>query len=180
VPRSDRFLFLARFSSIKGPLEVIQACKNSNAELDLVGDTSITNEPDLIRRCQEMADGKQIKIIGNQSRSETIHWYSQAKAMLHGNIRFREPYGLAPVEAMLCGIPCLCFDNGALRETVKHGETGLVCKSVEEFNRAVAEFDRNKFAPADAIRNWAIQFSVENMVERYESLCSEAIQTGGW
>jgi hypothetical protein len=27
---------------------------------------------------------------------------------------------------------------------------------------------------------WARQFSFENMVNRYEALCNEAIDTGGW
>jgi hypothetical protein len=28
-------------------------------------------------------------------------------------------------------------------------------------------------------REWAMQFSVENMVKRYEELCKEAVE-GGW
>ena len=45
---------------------------------------------------------------------------------------YREPFGLAPVEAQLCGMPVIAWDNGAMRETIKHGETGFLVKTQQE------------------------------------------------
>ncbi len=199
--RTDRFLFLARFSSIKGPDIAIKACLDAGVGLDLVGDTSITNEPDLYRECQRMAslespgwdraaNGKQIRVVGPASRAECVWWFSQAHALLHPNERFREPFGLAPVEAMLCGCPVIAWDNGAMRETVvnRPGEfSGWVVSNyatLRETLRVVrGQGDHIAGASFDArvkCREWALQWSVARMCARYEELATEAVETGGW
>ena len=180
IPRTDRFLFCGRFSTIKGGEIGIQACKKAGVPLDLIGDCSITNEPDYLARCQKECDGKQIRMLGGQGRGSCVWWMSQANAFIHPARDFREPFGLAPVEAQLAGLPCITFDNGAMRETVKDGETGRVVKTVDQFVEALKEY-----APPvsqktrERCREWAMQFSVQAMAKRYEQLCEEAI-SGGW
>lgn len=179
VPRSDRFLFVARFSTIKGPSIAIDVCRNAGVGLDLVGDTSITNEPQYLEQCKRKCDGVQIKLVGPASRGNCVWWMSQSRGFLHLAKLFREPFGLAPVEAQLCGNPVLAWDHGALRETVRHGETGFLVKSEGEAveylrNGALDNLNRK------ACREWATLFDVNSMVNRYEELCTEAIETGGW
>lgn len=183
IPRSNRFLFLARFSTIKGPHLAIEACRAAGVGLDLVGDTSITNEPEYLKQCQSMCDGKQIRMVGPATRSECVYWFSQARALIHPNRDFREPFGLAPVEAMMCGTPVIAWDYGAMRETVG-ADGGSLVKSMDDLIDMVKYFNRIKPEDMQNIRGhcrqWAIQFSVENMVSRYEELCHKAIETGGW
>lgn len=179
IKRSDRYLFLARFSSIKGALIAIEACKEAGVGLDLVGDTQVTGEPGYLEQCQKQADGKQIRIIGNVSRSETIWWYSQARAFLHPNKIFREPFGLAPLEAQACGLPVLAWKYGAMKETVLHDTTGYLVDSKEQMvdllrTNALDKLSRQK------CQDWAGEFSIKNMVSRYEELCQEALASGGW
>lgn len=190
VPRDGRALFLARFSTIKGPDLAIKACRQLGLGLDLVGDTSITNEPDYFRACAAQCDPVQVRLVGPETRGGCVLRFSQAHGLLHPNMRFREPFGLAPVEAMLCGCPVVSWDNGAMRETVRHGETGYLVKDEKEFLAAVgALFARDASgkvlelpaAVRQRCRDWAAsQFSVQAMCERYEALCLEAVQTGGW
>lgn len=190
VPRSGRALFLARFSSIKGADLAIAACKEAGVGLDLVGDTSITNEPDYYRHCASHCDGEQIRMVGPATRGGCVRWFSQAHCLIHPNMRFREPFGLAPVESLSCSTPVIAWDNGAMRETIKHGETGFLVKSQEELVAAIRSvFQRDagtgEVLPLpqvvqDACRENALRFSVENMAKRYEQLCLEAVQTGGW
>lgn len=184
VPRSGRFLFLARFSRIKGALLAIEACKKAGAGLDLVGDTTITNEPDYLKRCLALADGKQIRFVGGASRSECVWWFSQAHALLHPVKEFREPFGLAPVEAMLCGCPVIAWDNGACRETIGK-QIGTLVRSEDELTKAVQNavpHELDGFGPKfrQEVREHALQFGVQAMTDRYEELCREAIETGGW
>lgn len=183
IPRTERFLFLARFSTIKGPLIAINSCREVGAELDLIGDTTITGEPEYYEQCRRAADGKQIRIVGGCSRGETVWWYSQAHAFCHPNKLFREPLGLAPLEAQAAGLPVICFDNGAMRETVRDGETGSLCKTEKEFTDSVRGMMGGNCI-TEAVRKRcqenAAEFSVQKMVSRYESLCVEAIEGGGW
>ena len=183
--RTDRFLFLARFSTIKGPLLAIESCKEAGASLDLVGDSSITNEPEYLEQCKRACDGKQIRMVGASSRGGTVNWYSQAHCMIHPVRNFREPFGLAPIESMACGTPVIAWRNGAMKETIVEGETGWLVNNEQELVAAIRlarESDPLGISPyiRKRCREQASLFSVERMVSRYHDLCEEAVQTGGW
>lgn len=187
LDRLDRFLFLARFSTIKGPDLAIRACLDAGAGLDVVGDVSITNEPALLEACRRMADstspgwdrkrGRQIRLVGPCSRGEAVWWFSRALALLHPNERFREPFGLAPVEAMMCGCPVIAWDNGAMRETVG-GSFGMLVRSYEELVEAVRLAWREVWPDAahSGFRDHALKFTTGRMVRRVEELCEEAVR----
>ncbi len=179
IPRSNRFLFLARFSSVKSPDIAIEACKRAGVPLDLVGDTKLTGEPEYLQSILYMADGKNIRFVGPASRGECVFWFSQAHALVHPVKNFREPFGLAPVESQLCGCPVLAWRNGALPETVREGETGFLVNSLEKAvelirSGALDQINRKR------CREWASQFSLDNFISRYEELCIEAVEGGGW
>jgi glycosyltransferase involved in cell wall biosynthesis len=184
INRTSRYLFLARFSKIKGAhiaLDVAEMLSQSKTPigLDLVGDDKITGEPDYAKECVKRAGRIPGAIYhGGATREKCVEWFNRAKALLHMNQLFREAFGLAPVEAQACGCPCIAWDNGAMRETIKHGETGFLVKTPEEVVELVKSDAVKKLKP-ERCREWASQFSIENMVKRYEDLCKEAIE-GGW
>lgn len=184
VPRTDRYLFLARFSTIKGPDLAIEACKRAKTKLDLVGDTTITGEPDYFEQCSRACDGNNIRMVGPASRGECVWRFSNAFAMLHPNMRFREPFGLAPVEAMACGTPVIAWNYGAMRETIRHGETGYLVNSLDQMVTYINELNSKSAHSLQVMREtcraWANEFSVKRMIDRYEELCRMAIDMGGW
>ena len=178
--RNNRYLFLARISTIKGPHIAVNVANSCGVGLDLVGDDRITGEPELLRQIKDgCVVSPLLRYIGHQNRTECVEWFNNNKALLHPNQLYREPFGLAPVEAQLCGMPVIAWDNGAMRETVKHGETGFLVKSREEMEDLIKSDAVSTIKEKNCIE-WASQFSYENMVNRYESLCYEAIDTGGW
>jgi glycosyltransferase involved in cell wall biosynthesis len=183
MKRTKRFLFLARFSSIKGPDLSVEAAKAADVELDLVGDASLTGEPALLDKVKSMCNGNGIKMIGHVSRTETVWWYSQAHCLLHPNQRFREPFGLAPVESQSCGTPVICWNLGAMRETVKHGETGWLVDSMSELVKTVKNAKEDGFVTKEmreACRENSQKFTIEKMISRYDELIKEAVDGGGW
>lgn len=194
IPRSGRFLFLARFSRIKGASLAIDACLKAGAGLDLIGDTTITNEPDYFEECRSKCDGKQIRMVGPASRGECVWWLSQAHCLLHPNFPalalghpgFREPFGLAPVEALACGCPVLAGDFGALRETVGQSHengVGWLVRNFEELAFWVKDVANSTAALVNnsdlrkRCRERAMEFTVEKMIDRVELLCQEAIES---
>lgn len=176
--RNDRYLFLARMSRIKGPQIAVDIARKLRIGLDLVGDDKITGEPQLAQRMLAQAKNN-ITYHGGVPREKAVEFFSTRKALLHMNLLFREPFGLAPVEAQLCGMPVIAFDNGAMRETVKHGETGFIVKTQEEVEELI-KTDAVASIKSDKCREWASQFSVEAMIDTYEKLIEEAVETGGW
>jgi len=180
-PRNSRYLFLARFSTIKGPHIAVDVARRTGIELDLVGDDTLTAEPEYLKRIKEQVKetGGRIVFVGPASRQKCVDYFSTRKVLLHMNQSYREPFGLAPVEAQACGMPVIAFDNGAMRETVKPGETGFLVKSPEEVEKLIREDAVSKISH-QACREWVRQFSVEAMIDRYEQLVKEAVEGGGW
>jgi glycosyltransferase involved in cell wall biosynthesis len=181
VKRTRRFLFLARFSSIKGADLAIQACKQAKVDLDLIGDDTITGEPHYLEEIRSWCDGKKINLVGPATRGECVHWFSRAHCLLHPNLRFREPFGLAPVEAQLCGTPVIAWDFGAMRETLHPDHCRLV-RSMDDLVEAITKMKGSAVTQEarDACREWGKQFSVNRMIDRYLELMQTAITTGGW
>lgn len=177
--RTNRYLFLARMSRLKGPHLALAIAKKCHVPLDLVGDDKLIEDPGYVLRIRSGCEGSRIVYHGEKSRKDCIEFFSTAKALLHCNNIFREPFGLAPVEAQLCGTPVIAADNGSIREIVKDGETGFLYRTIEELEEIVRS---NKVEKIDRqyCREWASQFSLERFVDRSEELVKEAVETGGW
>lgn len=175
--RNHRYLFLARISTVKGPHIAIDIARQTRVGLDLVGDDTLTAEPQYAQRIREQAVNN-IAYIGPQTRQQCVEWFNRNKCLLHTAKFFREPFGLAPVEAQACGMPVISFDNGAMRETIKHGATGFVVKDEAEMIELIRT-DAVRTLSGTVCREWAAQFSMQAMVDRYAALCEEALN-GGW
>lgn len=178
-PKNDRYLFLARMSKLKGPHVAVQIAKSCDVPLDLVGDDKLVESPSYAQAIKGASDGKKIVYLGEKNRKECAKYFAQAKALLHCNFVFREPFGLSPVEAQASGCPVIAADFGAMRETIKNGETGFLARTPEEMEDLVRNDAVSSISPKTC-RAWAKQFSIENMVLRYEELCKEAVEKGGW
>jgi glycosyltransferase involved in cell wall biosynthesis len=179
APKNDRYLFLARMSKLKGPHVAVQIAKSCGIPLDLIGDDKLVESPDYVNMVKSGCDGKQIVYMGEKGRKECVAYFSQSKALFHCNFVFREPFGLSPVEAQGCGLPVIGSEVGAMRETVKHGETGFLARTPEEMEDLVRNNAVDDISPKKC-RAWAEQFSIHNMVLRYEELCRDALDKGGW
>ena len=178
-PRTDRYLFLARMSRLKGPHVAAAVAKTCGVPIDLVGDDKLVENPQYVAQIKAMTEGSRIVYHGEKSRKECAVFMAEAKAMLHCPFIFREPFGLAPVEAQASGCPVIAPDIGAMRETVKHGETGFLIKTREEMEELVRADAVLSIKP-EACREWASQFSLKRMIDRWEELIKEAVDTGGW
>ena len=177
--RTDRYLFLARMSKLKGPHVAASAAKRCGVPIDLVGDDKLVEDPGYVALVKSMCEGSQVVYHGGKSRVECAGFFASAKAMLHCNSVFREPFGLAPVESQLSGCPVVASDYGAMRETVKDGETGFLYRTFDELCDIVLSNKVASIKP-EACREWASQFSTHKFVQRTEDLLIEAIDTGGW
>ncbi len=179
VPRTNRYLFLARFSSVKSPDIALRQCKKAGVSLDLVGDVTITGEPGYYEECKRLAQSMDAKIVPGVSRGETVWWYSRAHCFVHPTLHFREPLGLAPLEAQSCGLPVIGFKYGALKETVKEGETGWLVDTEEEYGDLIRETSKGiPDTMRTRCREWVgDNFTLDRMISGYEKLCQEALDS---
>ena len=72
-----------------------------------------------------------------------INYYQNAYLTIATH--FLEPFGFAPIESMACGTPVVAVKEGGFRETVKHGETGLLIeRDPKELANAISYLIENK------------------------------------
>ena len=83
-------------------------------------------------------------------------------------IAWREPFGLAMIEAMACGTPVLATRNGSVPEVVDEGVTGFIVASETEaatVARQLHVLDRARIRKVFEER-----FTAQRMAEDYVSL----------
>jgi glycosyltransferase involved in cell wall biosynthesis len=166
-------------SKLKGPHVALQVAKKCDVPLDLVGDDKLVENPSYAKQLREACDGRQWAYHGEKNRAECADFFAKAKAMLHCNFIFREPFGLAPVEAQASGCPVIAPGIGAMTETIKHGETGFLVKTPDDIERFITSGALDTIKPENC-REWASQFSLKAMIDRWQELIQEAVDTGGW
>lgn len=176
--RNSRYLFLGRISTIKGPDIAVEVALRCRIGLDIVGDDTITGEPELLAKVKALSVGP-VTYVGPQTREQCVGWYSRNKALLHPIERYREPFGLSVVESQACGMPVIAWDNGSMRELIIPGETGFIVKSKQEMEELIRSDAVSSIRP-ERCRENAARFSVSRMIDRWEELLRQAIETGGW
>ena len=162
--KDDYFLFIGRLIDRKGYQIAVEVCKRLGKRLVVAGQGTAP-------------DGVDYRgVVGVKERGELM---SKAQAVFVPTL-YIEPFGGVSVEAMLCGTPVITTDWGAFTETVKQGETGFRCRTLQEFIHAakqVSSLDYQK------IRAYAIQrFSLETVAKQYEEYFARlsTLWSDGW
>lgn len=86
-----------------------------------------------------------------------------------------ETSSLVAREAIACGTPVVAFPNGALPETVNHGQTGFLVNDVHEMAQAIG--DAASLSSETCRRIAAERFSLDAMTTRYLDLYGSLVAT---
>ncbi len=185
--KMNYILSLGRISQEKGHDIAIQIAKKLGINLVIAGCPSNYQEDEKdfqqiigqvtedwsknkekLLQCGDLANGSnRIIYFGAANNEEKKKLFAYAKAFL-APIKWEEPFGLALIEAMVCGTPVIAFNRGAVPEIVLDGETGYIVDTIEEMVQAVKQ--AQKISPL-ACRNHVDQkFSLERMVNGYVDL----------
>jgi glycosyltransferase involved in cell wall biosynthesis len=101
--------------------KVIMQKPNTNLEFIWAG------EGDLLEECKNLVGRigleESIKFIGYHENVDSLY----NKSAIYFQPSLLESQGIAVVEAMARGLPCVTSDAGGLPESVVHGETGFTC-----------------------------------------------------
>jgi glycosyltransferase involved in cell wall biosynthesis len=170
---SGRVLFLGRFDAVKAPHLAVEAARTAGLGIDLAG------RPHEERYAREVlnpaltrADARVVGEIGGTTKAA---WLGSGRALLFTSV-WEEPFGLAAIEAMLCGTPVVALRRGALPEIVEEGETGLLVERPEDLPVALKRtltFDRKRVHERARER-----FSAARMTADYEAIYRRAIEAG--
>lgn len=129
----------------------------------------------LIGGCDDLQLRERIK-ANQATESSHLKWWGYqvevapflcaAEVYIHPSppSRCNESFGISLFEAMLLGVPVVCFPSGALREIVIHEKTGLVCN--DEDPKALAEMIERLLDDVDLGRRCALS-ALERCRKRY-------------
>lgn len=104
------------------------------------------------------------RFVGPVSRAAKRLLLSAARCLLVPSL-VEETSSLVAMEALACGTPVVAFANGALKDIVQHGVTGMLVKGVDEMADAIRRAgDIDGHVCQEQAR---AEFSAERMVARY-------------
>ncbi len=88
---------------------------------------------------------KNVIFTGEITDVELSRLYMGAKGFLFASVD--EEFGIAPVEAMMHGIPVIAYKSGGLKETVKDGYNGFLVEKLEssEYVKAIKKLEKQNY-----------------------------------
>ncbi|MDD1728692.1 MAG: glycosyltransferase [Methanospirillum sp.] len=90
-----------------------------------------------------------VKILGSISSDELTELYGTCRGLICTAID--EDFGITPLEAMASGKPVIAVNEGGFRETVAHGETGLLIEATAQgVVEAIREIGKDPIRYKDA------------------------------
>jgi len=123
--------------------------------------------------------GGDIRYGGHLAGADLASAFGQASALLFTPL-WDEPFGLAAIEAMACGLPVAAVEMGAVREVIGPCGTYAPPNDAEALARALV---KAMSLPREAGRARVEEkFSIRAMVDGYEALYAEAVgaRETGW
>jgi len=179
--RGDYALFLGRLSAEKGAVEMVRAWQQlPEVPLLIAGDGQLRAE---LEQAVSRAHGR-IKLLGQLDAQQTMSWIKRARFLVFPS-RWYEPFGMALLEAVACGVPAVATRIGAIPELVADRETGLLFDP-DNFDQLVERVrwawshpdDMEQFGSA-ARRLYLQKFTAERSYEALMSVCRGLLDRTG-
>lgn len=163
----DFFLIVCELVRHKRVELAIEAARMSGHQIKVVG--AGPDEERLRERHGDFAD-----FLGRISDVELAKLYARCRALVVPNV---EEFGITAVEAQAAGRPVLAVDAGGARETVVHGETGMLVEAgVESMARLMKDVPWEAFEVERMVEN-AQRFTAANFAERIGQEVADACET---
>lgn len=160
-----RAVWWGRILPDKGTHFAIEAAHRAGLAIDVIG--PVAND-EYFQNHVETKFREGDVYHGHQSHEDICRLVGNASvAMITPN--WDEPFGLVVAEAMACGTPIAAFDRGAIAELVTP-EVGRVVPGGNVNALAFAAGECLSLSPSDCRRRARRNFSLDTMLDRYESL----------
>lgn len=175
----DHFVWIGRFSPLKGAQEAILAAKRAKAKLRLAGKTKTPHTTDQDYYQQKIAplvDDQQVTLAGELNDAQKNDYFGEAVALLNP-IQWNEPFGLTMVESMACGTPVISFSTGAAPELIEDGKTGFLVHNVDEMVQRMSNVQKiDRQACRQRVEaHFSAEVMTSNYLAAYQKVLSRAV-----
>jgi glycosyltransferase involved in cell wall biosynthesis len=156
--------FIGRISPEKAPDAAIRIAAKAGMKLKIAAKIDAVDRKYFAEHIAPLIKQKHVEYIGEIGDAEKAVFLGNAAALIFP-IAWREPFGLAMIEAMACGTPVIAFRNGSVPEVVDEGITGFV---VDNEAQAAAAARRLHSLDRARIRHvFEERFTARRMAENY-------------
>ena len=155
----DFALFVGQIVRHKRVEVAIEAALLAGRPIKIVGEG-----PEL-PRLRQLYDEKQVEFLGAVSDDSLADLYARCAMLVVPNV---EEFGIAAVEAQAAGRPVVAVGRGGVRETVIHGETGVLVDgdAAADLAEPLRDLDFDRF-DRFALRANAERFSAQAFRESF-------------
>lgn len=159
-------LFVGRISKLKGVHLAIDVAEILELPLIIAARLDKRDVPYFKKYIKPRLSEK-IRWVGEVNERNRNNLMANALCFLNP-ITWKEPFGLAMIEAMTCGCPVIAFNKGSIPEVIQDGKTGFV---VEDVRQMIGAVDKIKNIARSDCRKFALEnFSAKTMADRYEEI----------
>ena len=171
--RNDFLFFLGSLTAEKGVDLAVKAASEMGEKLIIAGERRKADEEFLREKVLPYVDGEKIKLLGEISFQEKIHYYSQAKALLFPS-QWHEAFGLVMIEALACGTPVIAYNHGSVSEVIENNKTGFVVDNFSDFKQSISQIA--SISRSDCRLAAETRFDVKIMADNYVKLYQQLIK----
>ncbi|GAD55208.1 LOW QUALITY PROTEIN: glycosyltransferase [Limimaricola cinnabarinus LL-001] len=169
-PRGDgSAVWAGRITPTKGTHLAAQAARIAGVPLTLFG---VIEHRDYFEAEVKPHLGGDVRYGGHLAGVDLAQAFGRASVLLFTPL-WDEPFGLAAIEAMACGLPVAAIDQGAVREVI--GDSGAYAPPNDPDALARAILTAMTLPRAAARARVEARFSIRAMVDGYEALYAEAV-----
>jgi UDP-glucose:tetrahydrobiopterin glucosyltransferase len=169
VAQNAPLLFAGRITPEKGAEDAIKIAKRAGRRLLIAGGIY---DQRYFEQCIEphlsKVDGN-VRYLGQLTHQQLWQLMGQVAALLFP-IKWDEPFGLTPVEAMAAGTPVIAFRRGAVEEVISDGQTGFIVDPDDIKGAAAMVAHLDEISRDQCRMHVESNFSLDLMLSRYESV----------
>jgi glycosyltransferase involved in cell wall biosynthesis len=165
--RGGYLAFLGRISPEKAPDAAIRIAARAGMRLKIAAKIDKVDEAYFAEHIEPLLHEAHVEFIGEIGDGEKSEFLGNAAGLVFP-IAWREPFGLAMIEAMACGTPVIAMRNGSVPEVIDEGLTGFI---VEDEDQAAEAAKRLRMLDRGKIRDtFETRFTARRMAEDYVSI----------
>src|SRR6516162_5288121 len=173
---ADGYLaFLGRISPEKAPDRAIRIAMLAGMKLKIAAKIDRVDQEYFKEQIEPLLAQPHVEFVGEITEAQKTEFLGNAVGLLFP-IAWREPFGLAMIEAMACGTPVIAMRNGSVPEVVDEGVTGFIVGSEEAAAAAAGRLHRLDRARIRGI--FEERFTARRMAQDYVSLYQRLITEG--
>jgi glycosyltransferase involved in cell wall biosynthesis len=159
--------FIGRISPEKAPDAAIRIAAAAGMKIKIAAKIDKVDRAYFEEHIEPSLALPHVEFIGEINETQKSAFLGNAAGLLFP-IAWREPFGLAMIEAMACGTPVIAMRRGSVPEVIEDGVTGFIVETEAEAIAAVRrlpKLDRKRVRQAFETR-----FTGRRMAEDYVSL----------